>query len=253
MFHLVIFFSTMRRLGETEIIYVWSVCFILTELSPSWGAINWASTQDLPSTSWNPKVQYRIHNSPPLVPILSPINSMHTIPSYLSEIHFDIVHPPTIVVNFLDYKISHFSVLVSRSGSSFLLCLWFSFLWRAVWEKLDGTGWNLAVIYVYLWCYLHLAALCMYVREVGHNPVLAPRPSLIYFASPLIITLLIPHFEFSGSKCLDPAHVNVMMFRRQLSWGGSYKGNGNYTLNVFAILHRLRKVWAHCVITLTRG
>jgi hypothetical protein len=33
--------------------------------------------------------------SPPLVPILSQINSIHTIPSYLSKIHFNIVHPPT--------------------------------------------------------------------------------------------------------------------------------------------------------------
>jgi hypothetical protein len=65
------------------------------ELSPSWGAINLAATQELPSISWNPKVQYRIHKSPPLVPILSPINPIHIIPSYLSKMHFNIVHPLT--------------------------------------------------------------------------------------------------------------------------------------------------------------
>jgi hypothetical protein len=51
-----------------------SETYLLTELSPSWGTINWAATQELPSISWNPKVQYRIHNSPPLVPILSHMN-----------------------------------------------------------------------------------------------------------------------------------------------------------------------------------
>jgi hypothetical protein len=32
---------------------------------------------------------------PLLVPILSQINPIHPIPSYLSKIHFNIVHPPT--------------------------------------------------------------------------------------------------------------------------------------------------------------
>jgi hypothetical protein len=59
---------------------------LLTELSPSWGAINWAATQELPSISWHPKVQYRIHKSSRLVPILSHINPIHTIPSYLRSI-----------------------------------------------------------------------------------------------------------------------------------------------------------------------
>jgi hypothetical protein len=72
----------------------------LTELSPSWGAINLATTQELPSILRNPKVQYRIHKSPPLVAILSHINpiqsnAIHSIPSYLSKIHFNIVHSPT--------------------------------------------------------------------------------------------------------------------------------------------------------------
>jgi hypothetical protein len=30
--------------------------YLLTELSPSWGAANWAANQELPSILWNPKV-----------------------------------------------------------------------------------------------------------------------------------------------------------------------------------------------------
>jgi hypothetical protein len=58
--------------------------YLLTELSSSWVAANFAAPQELPSVLWNPKVQYRAHKSPPLVPMLSHINPIHSIPSSLS-------------------------------------------------------------------------------------------------------------------------------------------------------------------------
>jgi hypothetical protein len=52
-------------------------------------------SQEFPSILRNPKVHFRVHMSPPLAPILIQIIPVHTTPSYLSKIHFNIVHPPT--------------------------------------------------------------------------------------------------------------------------------------------------------------
>jgi hypothetical protein len=69
------------------------------ELSPSWKAASFAATEELPNILCNLKVHYSVHKSPSLVPILSHIDPAQTTPSYLSKIHFNIIHPPTSFIH----------------------------------------------------------------------------------------------------------------------------------------------------------
>jgi hypothetical protein len=62
------------------------------ELGTSREAISCAVTQEFLKILWNPMVHHRGHRSPPLVPILSHINSVDTTSSYISKIHFNIIH-----------------------------------------------------------------------------------------------------------------------------------------------------------------
>jgi hypothetical protein len=72
------------------------ITFLLTELSPSWESSNCAATQEL---LWNQKVHDRAHKSRPLVPILSQIDPVHTIPSYLSKTNLKL--PTQLILVFL--------------------------------------------------------------------------------------------------------------------------------------------------------
>jgi hypothetical protein len=55
----------------------------------------YSASQEIPRLLWNPKVHYRVHNSPTLVPILSLMHPVHTFPPYFPNIHSNITIPST--------------------------------------------------------------------------------------------------------------------------------------------------------------
>ena len=73
-------------------------CYLLTYSmvqSPSWEANRFATSQEIPRISRNPKVHYRTHKRPPPVCILGQPNPVHIPTSHLLEIHPNIIHLST--------------------------------------------------------------------------------------------------------------------------------------------------------------
>lgn len=72
---------------------IWCSLANSTNQSPSWEANNSTASQDIRRILRNPKVHYRLNNSPPYVPTMSKMNPVHTFPLYFFKMHFNIIYP----------------------------------------------------------------------------------------------------------------------------------------------------------------
>jgi hypothetical protein len=63
--------------------------------SSSWEAISHSASQEIPLLLWNRKAYYRVHSSPPLVPILIHMSPVHIYRTHFLNILSNIILPPT--------------------------------------------------------------------------------------------------------------------------------------------------------------
>jgi hypothetical protein len=69
-------------------------------------ATSCASTKKLINILWNSEIHYRVHKSPPLVPILTQTNPVHITQSYISKIQLNIIHTYVLVFRMVSFLLA---------------------------------------------------------------------------------------------------------------------------------------------------
>ena len=117
--------------------YLFSYIYLLTYLLTPWSRVllekltGFQLVKKFPSFYGTPKVHSRIHQSPPRLPILNQIDSVHTTTSHFLKIHLNIIFPSTsgssmwpLSLRFsppklcIDFSFSHTSYMPRPSHSS---------------------------------------------------------------------------------------------------------------------------------------
>jgi hypothetical protein len=78
------------------------------EQDPSWEANSCSASQQIPLSTSNPKIHYRVHSSTQLVHILSQMHPIHNLPPYLPKIPAKIMsfHLRLCLPNSLSFRFS---------------------------------------------------------------------------------------------------------------------------------------------------
>jgi len=88
----------------------------LMQQRPSWKIYIPSTSHEIPCIWRNPQVHYHVHKSPPMVSILSQMNSVNTLPSCFSTLHLNIVLPSTPRSSkwFISFRCSYHKLKKSR-------------------------------------------------------------------------------------------------------------------------------------------
>jgi len=92
------------------------------EQNPSWESNSHSANQEISTLQWNLKIRYCIHYSPPLVPVLSYMNPVHTLPTYFSKIHTNIIFLSTFMSsNWSSLQVSQPKIYIHFSSPPWIL------------------------------------------------------------------------------------------------------------------------------------
>jgi len=114
----------------------------MNQRSLIWEADSHSASREILRVLWNMRVHYRVHKSPPLAPILTQTDPVHTFPNYFPKIHFNIMlqSTPRSSKWFLPFMISHHDFLwISHlSHACYMLrhshFLWLDFTYNIWWS-----------------------------------------------------------------------------------------------------------------------
>jgi len=79
----------------TILYWCWHMGKVFCKYNSSITANGHSASHEIPCLLWNLKIHFCVHNSLPLVPILSQMNSVHNFLIYFPKIHSNIILPST--------------------------------------------------------------------------------------------------------------------------------------------------------------
>jgi hypothetical protein len=191
------------------------------KLGPPWEAVICAETRELSSILYKNKVYYHVHKSLPLLPILSQINSLHSI-----SVRSILILSTHLCLSFL--VVSFFVVLSPLIYMHSRYIFWISNPLRLghssyTWWRAQDMELLLRVFYVLLWIHplwvqIFSSAPCSLTHLVC-NPSLIPETKFRMHAEPQAkLQLLYSNFMFLNSRHEDRMVPSIIQIQSTLNF-----------------------------------